>query len=90
MDEEAEYESYVCHLPNNCRLLLYSDGLEEAFPEGDDKNQFGLEGIVRTLSESVELPLEETLARLFDASSDFTQGSGRKDDTSVLLLERRD
>jgi serine phosphatase RsbU (regulator of sigma subunit) len=90
VDEDAEYESYACKLPDNCRLLLYSDGLEEAFPEGDDKHHFGVDGIVRTMRECVELPLEETLARLFDASNEFTQGSGRKDDTSVLLLERRE
>lgn len=90
VDEDEEYESYVCKLPNNFRLLLFTDGLEEAFPADDDENQFGVEGIIRTLAECVELPLEETLQRLFDASNEFTQGSGRKDDTSVLLLERRD
>lgn len=89
VDEDAEYESYTSKLPDKFRLLLYTDGLEEAFPEGNDENQFGLDGIVRTLSESVELPLEETLERLFDVSTEFTQGSGRQDDTSVLLLERR-
>ncbi|MBC8351668.1 MAG: fused response regulator/phosphatase [Planctomycetes bacterium] len=90
VDEDAEYESYTCELPDNCRLLLYTDGLEEAFPEGNDENQFGVDGIVRTLAETAELSLEETVARLFDASNEYTQGSGRKDDTSVLLLERRD
>ncbi|MEO8496978.1 MAG: fused response regulator/phosphatase [Planctomycetota bacterium] len=89
VDEDEEYESYTTKLPDNFRLLLFSDGLEEAFPEGDDENQFGMDGIIRTLAECAELPLEETLARLFDASSEFTQGSGRKDDTSVVLLERR-
>lgn len=90
VDEDEEYESYTCELPDNCRLLLFTDGLEEAFPEGDDENQFGIEGIVRTLSESAELPIEKTLARLFDESNEFTQGTGRKDDTSVVLLERRE
>ncbi len=89
VDEDAEYESYTTELPDNCRLLLYTDGLDEAFPEGDDENHFGMEGIVRTLSECVELSLEETIERLFDASTDHTQGSGRLDDTSVLLLEHR-
>lgn len=89
VDEDEEYESYASKLPDNFRLLLYTDGLEEAFPEGDDENQFGVDGIMRTLTESVDLPLEETVARLFDASNEFTQGTGRKDDTSVLLLERR-
>jgi serine phosphatase RsbU (regulator of sigma subunit) len=90
VDEDEEYTSYICKLPDNFRLLLHTDGLEEAFPADDDKNQFGLEGIIRTLSESVDLPLEDTLTRLFDASEEYTQGSGRTDDTSVLLLERRD
>jgi sigma-B regulation protein RsbU (phosphoserine phosphatase) len=90
VDEDEEYTSYTFKLPDNFRLLLYTDGLEEAFPEDDDKNLFGIDGIMRTLSESVDLSLEETLARLYDASDDYTQGSGRKDDTSVLLLERRD
>ena len=90
VDEEEEYTSYTCKLPDNFRLLLFTDGLEEAFPEDDDKNLFGIDGIMRTLAESVDLSLEETLARLFDASDEYTQGTGRKDDTSVLLLERRD
>jgi len=90
IDEDEEYESYISPLPDTFRLLLYTDGLEEAFPEGDDENQFGVEGIVRTLSETVDLSLEDTMARLFDASTEYTQGSGRKDDTSVLLLERRE
>jgi phosphoserine phosphatase RsbU/P len=89
IDEDAEYESYTSQLPDNCRLLLYTDGLEEAFPEGNDEDQFGVEGIIRTMAESAKLSVEESLARLFDASNEYTQGSGRKDDTSVLLLERR-
>ncbi len=89
VDEDAEYETYTCILPENCRLLLYTDGLDEAFPENDESNHFGNDGIVKVLSESVSLSLEETLARLFDASNDFTEGSGRQDDTSVVLLEHR-
>lgn len=90
VDEDSEYESYTTHLPDNCRLLLYTDGLDEAFPEGDDENHFGVDGIAKTMSECAELPLEETLERLFNAATAHTQGSGRQDDTSVLLLERRE
>ena len=56
---------------------------------GNDEDQFGVEGIIRTMAESTDLSLEGTLERLFDASNEYTQGTGRKDDTSVLLLERR-
>ncbi len=89
VDEDAEFDTYTCQLPDHCRLLLFSDGLEEAFPEGDDENHFGMAGIMRTLSESVDLTLEETLERLFAKSSEFTGDSGRQDDTSIVLLERR-
>ena len=88
MTEDAEYESYISKLPDHCRLLLYTDGLDEAFPEGDDENHFGMDGINRTLRESAGLSLSETMQQLFDASNEHTQGSGRKDDTSVLLLQR--
>jgi serine phosphatase RsbU (regulator of sigma subunit) len=89
--EGAEYETYTLPIPKNCRLLLYTDGLEEAFPQGSSgeaHDQFGVDGIAKTMLETVEQPLEESLARLFDASSEHTQGSGRHDDTSVLYLER--
>lgn len=90
--KRAEYDSYTLPIPENCRLLLYTDGLEEAFPEGaegEEHNGFGVSGITRTMAETIELPLEESLARLFDASSEHTRGSGRHDDTSVLYIERR-
>jgi len=91
--EEAEYDSYSLPIPENCRLLLYTDGLEEAFPEnssGDIHDQFGIDGITRSMTATRDLPLEESLEILFDASSEHTQGSGRHDDTSVLYLERRE
>lgn len=89
VDEDAEYQSYMCELPENCRLLLYTDGLEEAFPNDDESNHFGKDGIVKTMAESMHLTLDETLARLFAASNDFTRGSGRQDDTSIVFLEHR-
>ncbi|HRX80449.1 MAG TPA: SpoIIE family protein phosphatase, partial [Pirellulaceae bacterium] len=90
VDEDAEFESYTCEIPKNCRVLFFTDGLEEAFPESDDEDQFGVEGIKRTLAECADLSLDETLARLFDASDQYTQGTGRTDDTSVVILECRE
>ncbi|MHC4877934.1 MAG: PP2C family protein-serine/threonine phosphatase [Planctomycetota bacterium] len=90
--DEADYETYKSTIPNNIRMLLYTDGLEEAFPEGivDKHNQFGVEGIINTLKESTDRTAKETLQALFDDSNAFTKGSGRHDDTSVVLLERRE
>ena len=52
-------------------------------------NYLKQEGIIKTLLECTSLSLEETLDRLFSDSNDFTKGSGRQDDTSIVLLEHR-
>jgi hypothetical protein len=65
--------------------------LDEAFPQdGAEEDQFGEKGIIKTLKESIDLPLADALERLFHDSNEATHGTGRHDDTSVVLLERRD
>lgn len=87
--EHGAYESRVTPIPKNSRILLYTDGLTEAFPSVQQEyKEFGVEGISRTLQEHTKSSLAETLQALFDASHDFTRGSGRHDDTSVVLLDR--
>ena len=87
--EGIEYDSYSDHLPHNCRLLLCTDGLEEAFPEGKPgrHNQFGIDGIKETMKRTVNESLTDAMQALFDDSEAFTEGSGRHDDTSVVFLE---
>ncbi|MFN0019628.1 MAG: PP2C family protein-serine/threonine phosphatase [Pirellulaceae bacterium] len=87
--EDWEYPSVEVDIPLGSRVLLYSDGLEEAFPNDNERHrQFGLAGITQTLKETAHLPLEQVLDELFAASNRATNGSGRMDDTSVMLLER--
>ncbi|MBD3673443.1 MAG: serine/threonine-protein phosphatase [Planctomycetaceae bacterium] len=87
--EDAEYDLHTSIVPPNSRLLVYSDGLEEAFPDGNrDFGQYGIEGIEKSLSNSRGLKLQEAMQALFDDSHEFTNGMGRHDDTSVVLLER--
>lgn len=86
---EAEYETHVSYLPSNARMLMYTDGIVEAFPGGTEKHiEFGLSGLMNSMRESRDLSLDATLQKLFDDSNAFTRGQGRHDDTSVLLLER--
>lgn len=91
IDADWVYEECEMYIPENSRLLIYTDGLDEAFPaEGDQKHdQFGIHGISKTLQDCRHMPLDQTLERLFHDSNLATQGSGRHDDTSVVLLERR-
>lgn len=88
--EEAEYETYTTQIPERVRLLLFTDGLEEAFPAGSTEkhDQFGISGIKDTLRATKDVPLDEALQQLFDDSNAYTKGAGRHDDTSVVLLER--
>lgn len=91
IDEDWVYEEISLGIPPNSRLLIYTDGLDEAFPaEGDQvHDQFGMKGIIETLKRTRDLPLDEVMEALFHDSNAATNGSGRHDDTSVVLLERR-
>jgi len=88
---EVDYDTLLSKLPDNYRLLFYTDGLQEAFPEHKPTKvcEFGVEGIKRTLATRREATALESLQALFDESEAYTEGSGRHDDTSVVMLERR-
>lgn len=87
--DEVDYETHIVRLPPRCRLLLYTDGLIEAFPgEEEGHAEFGIGGVTDSLRRSRERTLDQTLQTLFDDSLAFTAGSGRHDDTSIVLLER--
>jgi phosphoserine phosphatase RsbU/P len=83
------YEAQTLEMPEGSRLLLYTDGLTEALPEGDPDQQFGLDGITLTLRATAKLHVDEALDMLFVASAAFTGGKGRHDDTSAILVERK-
>ena len=88
--EGWEYECISAKIPPNSRLLIYTDGLEEAFPPSGDAlaDQFGVEGIIEAMKESKNLPLDDAMALIFQKSSEITEGKGRHDDTSVMMIER--
>jgi sigma-B regulation protein RsbU (phosphoserine phosphatase) len=87
--DDGDYTTLDFVVPRNSRLLLYTDGLQEAFPEGKEGyNEYGMEGIAETLRRCKSLSVQETMQALFDDSAAFTQGAGRHDDTSVVLLQR--
>lgn len=85
----AEYSMQTSVIPPRSRLLLYTDGLAEAFPEGQQGHEeFGVAGIEKSLKSSHDMALHESLQKLFSDSNAFTRGLGRHDDTSVVLMER--
>ncbi len=90
ISSEIPYDVKRGEIPQRSRVLLYTDGLMEAFAEnGGQHQEFGLDGITGTLRAAKDLPIEQALETLFVASHQFTGGAGRHDDTSVVLLERK-
>jgi phosphoserine phosphatase RsbU/P len=86
---DFRYSACAVDLPASSRLLIYSDGLADAFsPKSAPHRLFGIEGICDTLKTCRGKSLTETLDCLFQSSREFTQGAGRHDDTSVVLVER--
>ncbi len=87
--EEGEYTTNRSVIPPNSRLLLYTDGLIEAFPGGgrDQHVEFGMKGLINTMRAARNKPVAECLEMLFTESFNFTEGAGRHDDTSVLIVE---
>lgn len=90
--DAADYDEYKLTVPPRSRVLVYTDGLADAFPDGDETahHGFGVNGIADALRASAGMPVEAAVQHLFDASLAFTHGSGRHDDTTVVLLERGD
>jgi len=88
IDPDVKYPTYYTTLPANHRLLIYTDGLVEAYHPDDKANLFGLDGVSQSMQKNVELSPEESLRKLFDDSHEFTRGIGRHDDTSAILLQR--
>ncbi len=87
--EEAEYESNVTELPPGSRLLIYTDGVIEAFGEVNGKHaEFGIDGTCRTMALHRDATVETTMQAIFDESQAITNGAGRHDDTSVVLIDR--
>lgn len=87
--DDAEYTAHRTSLPCGSRLLLYTDGLPEAHARDQSSHcEFGKDGMMEALRRSGGQSLAETMQALFRKSEAFTEGAGRHDDTSVLLVER--
>ncbi|QDT66090.1 PP2C family protein-serine/threonine phosphatase [Calycomorphotria hydatis] len=89
IDKTSHYQTYTAKIPKQGRVLLYTDGLSEAGPADRKHHQFGIGGVSKAMIEASTRPSEDMLASLFEAAHDFTEGAGRADDTSAVLITRQ-
>lgn len=83
----ATYQSNEVEVRPGDLLCLYSDGITEcATPEGEE---FELDRLVELLRQHRDAPLEEVVAAVDTAVTDFAQGQPQGDDQTVVLLRRR-
>jgi len=69
-------------LPENSRIAIYSDGITEA--EIDSGEDYGAERLLKQM-QSAEITVENLLADV----SKFTNGTGLRDDATVILVKAR-
>lgn len=67
-------------------LLLYSDGITEAF--NSEGREFGAEGIIRSVERRPDAPAGEILDGLLEAVREHTGGGPQADDMTLMVIRR--
>jgi serine phosphatase RsbU (regulator of sigma subunit) len=79
------YTEQHLDLKDGDRLYFYSDGIIEAM--NPEREQFGIERLLKKLDTSRTLTLHDSLDQLTDELEHWTAGQGYGDDVSLLALE---
>lgn len=81
---EAKYGEKPLQLGEGDTLVLYTDGVTEAFNGAEEL--FGMERLAEVLKGCAGLPPEEWLERILEAVGSFAQGAPQSDDITVVVL----
>jgi len=82
----SEYEDCSVSLEPGDRLYIHSDGLTEAMSPGGEL--FRAERMIDVLRDARDVSLDDSLQKLSAAIRDWTATSERKDDQTVVAIER--
>lgn len=85
--DESDFTSHELTLAPGDRLVLYTDGVTEAF--APDGAQFGEERLAATLAGAAGLPPEGIARALVEAIHAFEDGGDQSDDITILILGRK-
>jgi len=81
---EATFAEKTINLSRGDRLFIHSDGISEAI--NDEEEQFGLQRMIRTLTDTHDQSLRQTIDSLFQQVRLWSGGTFQ-DDISLLALE---
>jgi serine phosphatase RsbU (regulator of sigma subunit) len=81
-----EYREYRLKLEEGDTLVIYSDGVTEA--ENQRHDEFEVDGLVRAVTASRNLPAPEIIAEVNRAVADFTAGAPQSDDITLVVARR--
>ena len=87
MVEESEYETHSALIDRGSRLVIYSDGLEEIYPDGTGE-AFGPDGIMSELRKARAESGRRSLQRLFATTRALGGNDYRDADATALCIDR--
>jgi len=82
----TKYEYQTIKVKSNELLFLYTDGLYEAVK---DDVEYGLDRVAYVASESYNLSADSVISRYLKDLEDYTNGSKRLDDLTLMALKRK-
>ena len=82
---DRTYPEHLMQLEPGDRLFIYTDGISEAMSEAHEP--FGSKRMLDALARSRGLPLEESIASLWNDVEQWCATSTRQDDASVVAVE---
>ncbi|MGD8604667.1 MAG: SpoIIE family protein phosphatase [Anaerolineales bacterium] len=84
--EEIELEQKQAQLNSNDVLVLYTDGITEAFNAEEDP--YGEEHLIKLLHDNHQLGAQELLSLLIDDVNRFVGSTSPSDDITALVIKR--
>lgn len=79
------FEDAEIQLQPEDRLLLYTDGINEA--ENAEGEQFGIERLIQYILEHSELSPKELLNQVLNQVTTFAEGQEQKDDITMMVVQ---
>lgn len=83
--ESSTYEERPLSLFPGDVLILYTDGVTEAFSPGGE--EFGPDRLVEVINEKHELPARDLLSEIYARVRDFTKDSAKLDDLTMVAVK---